>query len=676
MLKKFLGLSVDNAWNSIFIFWVNGLKCYLFFWVILSIFRIVFIADMHSYMSLQINADDIKKALVLGMQMSMQTVGVLTIFDLLFLGIGNIFSHHRGRQFLNIIMLLQLMAVSILFVARFPFYRTYHSGFNQMLFTGMHEDWVALFWTMVDQFDLPVRLLGAVVLTIVLFYLWRKFLDWNVTAYLPVKWLPLRWKGRIVFLLLVYFIARLSLFSGSWSWQTQIDWENSAITKDDFLNEAILDDGQAIYRAYRLKQRSAASNGLSYTADDIRDFARYLSGKNIQSDNLNDYLSKQAQGPVITKPRHIFLLISESYANWPLLPEYDNLHIADGMKSVIGENDTAYCKAFLPNGSSTVNALMGVVTGFADANLYLTTMVDKMQQPYSTAIAPQLKKLGYTTKFYYAGPSSWENIGRFTKAQGFDNFYSRSDITETSKGSVWGADDKDLYNLVLDDTDGRSSFNVILNVSNHSPFEVDLKANGFDSAGVKNALEPQYQNDDELLKELGHFWYADKMMSDFIAVMRQKYPDSLFLIVGDHADRYNIEKTPTMYKRYVIPFIMTGDGVNKKLFSQDDVGSQIDIFPTLMELIAPKGFTYYSVGRSLTLGNKIAANYAFAITDGHIGRTDESEYMPEKFLPDKPSPDAAAVMKYTDAIRGISWWAAKYGSHIAVNQVQTAAVSP
>ncbi|WP_196603251.1 LTA synthase family protein [Pectinatus haikarae] len=657
MFRKF-SLS-ENKWNEIFNVLIKGLKCYLYFWLILSFFRIVFIINMHDYISEQSNFTDIENALFLGMRMSMQTVGIMVSVALFALLLGRIFSVRWGTILMNVAVLLELAIACILFAARFPYYRVYHSGFNQMLFTAVHEDWSALFQTMIEQFSLPVRLSGAVFFAAILFFLWKKFLVLNVS-----KILPEHLNGRVLFLLIIFLLARFSLFGGSWSWQSQIDWENSAITKDAFLNEVILDDGQAIYRAYRMQQRNAGSNGLSYTAEDVKQFAAALSGKKTGNSSIDHYLVKQAQGAIIKKPGHIFLIISESYANWPLLDEYADLHIADGVKELIAQKDTAYCSSFLPNGSSTVNALMGTVTNFADANLYLTTMVDKMKEPYSTATAPQMKKLGYAPNFYYAGPSSWENIEKFTKAQGFDNFYSRNDLTETSKGSVWGADDKDLYNFVLANTDESSSFNVILNVSNHSPFEVDLKANDFPSGQVTDALAPQYRNDEQLLKELGHFWYADKMLADFIDAMKNKYPDSLFIIVGDHADRYNIEKNPSMYKRYAIPFIINGRGISRNLLPKDAAGSQIDIFPTLVELIAPKGFTYYSVGRSLTLNNKIGANYAFAITNNSIGKTEEDQFIPEVFAETGTTQDSAAILQYADAIRAVSWWKAEYGDKI------------
>ena len=75
--------------------------------------------------------------------------------------------------------------------------------------------------------------------------------------------------------------------------------------------------------------------------------------------------------------------------------------------------------------------------GFADANLYLTHLPEAYREAYPTAIAVNMKKLGYETCFWYAGPNSWERIHDFALAQGFDKFYGRGDYGET-EGNVWG----------------------------------------------------------------------------------------------------------------------------------------------------------------------------------------------------------------------------------------------
>ena len=69
------------------------------------------------------------------------------------------------------------------------------------------------------------------------------------------------------------------------------------------------------------------------------------------------------------------------------------------MRSILAEEDSDYCGAFLPDGASTVSAVTGIVTGFADANLYLTTMPEAFAGPYPTASAPQLQRLGYRLEF-------------------------------------------------------------------------------------------------------------------------------------------------------------------------------------------------------------------------------------------------------------------------------------
>ncbi len=638
------------------------LKSYFFLWLMFFAFRLLFIFGMRDYLLASTHWPLIFKAVLLGTKMSMQTVGALVLVNAIAWLLGRFFGPQNARRSTFLVMFLWCMLFSILFIARFPYYATYHSGYNRMLFTAVHEDWQALFWTFVSQYHLAVRLPAAIILGLLLFFLWRFWerLDLHFTDYLQKQ-------KKIAFaitLLTFYILGRLSLFNGSWSWQTQIDWENAGITSDNLLNEAILDDGQALYRAYCLQERNKACNGLSYTPEQVKAFAAYLSGKPEDSDSLSYYLEKTALGAYIKKPRHIFLIISESYANWPLLPQYAKLNLANGMKQLIEKSDTAYCDSFLPNGSSTVNALMGLTTNLADANLYLTTMVGQMKKPYITATAPQLERLGYATAFYYAGPPTWENIAKFTKAQGFEHFYCRGNITEKKKGSVWGADDADLYAFILKNVTAKPSFNVILNVSNHSPFDVNLEEAGFDAAALRQAMPPKYRSDNFLVRELGHFWYADKMMAQFIAAMRQKYPDSLFIITGDHADRYNLEKNPTMYHRYGTPLIISGPGITKKIFPAGTVGSQIDIIPTVIDLIAPRGFKYYSVGKSLTRGNFIAGNYGFWLTDGYIDSIDAPQFAPHQFKADKPLPQQGVVLKYGDAIRAVSWWEAEHGNSL------------
>lgn len=647
--------------NLVDIFSLNILKIiktFVFFWLLLCIYRIIFIGGMHEYIAVDSDFSLIFTAIYSGAKLSLQTAGVLTLCMLISL-VAEGFSK-RLRWFRQVCSFCVLFITTLLFIARFPFYQQFHSGFNQMIFTAMHEDVYALFISLIEEFHLPLKLCIVVLLVCVLNYIFNKFIDkkWGF-----FKWSKLKSKYRLIILLIgVYLLATLSLYGGGWSWKSGVNWENAGITNDTFLNESILDDYQAIYRAYANQMRMEACNGLSFSAQNVRDLAKSLTNKDGGND-LSIYLAKEATGAKIEKPKHIFVIVSESYANWPLLDKYSNLHIADNMKKIIAEDDTIYTSHMLPSGSSTVGALMTMVTGMANSNLYLTTMPEALANPYITATASQMKNLGYETSFWYAGPATWENIQEFTLAQGFDNFYSRGNIDPNATGSVWGADDEYLYDAIFKQIDdNKMTFSVILNTSNHSPFNIDLEKEGFDASKVIEGLPDKEKNNQELIKELGHFWYADKMASDFINKVKAKYPDSLFIFVGDHADRYNIDKVPTMYERYSVPLIITGKGIQKDLLPEDMAGSQIDIMPTVIDLIAPEGFTYYSVGKSLS-ENKLGQSYAFWITADAIGNTDDLVEKPQYFNREV-LPDRTVLENYINGVRAISWWLGKYGTII------------
>lgn len=662
------------SWQHLYMGILKGLKVFVFYLAVLSVFRMFFIFWMASYMGAGTGSHDVLTAIWRGTRLSMQTAGALTLVSF----VPGFLLHYLWPRWerccvlvLNAILLVPL---AVLYVASFPFYRQFHANFNQMLFTGANDDLYALLITMVQQYYLPVRLAGALLLAYVLWRILRAFLDNEFFENLFVGMrLPrlVRWLGRLAFLYLTYIVVLLGIFGGSLGWQTSVNWENAGVTKDEFLNEAILDNVQACYRAYSLNERMLACNGLDFTTDDIRTLAAKLANKPADTDDLDVYLTREAQGAQIEKPKQVVVIVSESFANWPLLDKYKDIPISQGMRSLIAEDDTDYCPTFLPNGASTVSAVTGVVTGFADANLYLTTMPESFAAPYPTASAPQMQKLGYDTNFWYAGPSTWERIGAFTQAQGFAHFYSRGDFGDVP-GSVWGCEDEVLYEKVLAGLDADTpSFNVVLNASNHSPYDLDLDAKGFDREAVREALPEDHQQDEELLKELGHYWYADRELAKFVKEIKEKCPDSLIVIVGDHADRYNIDKTPTTYERYGIPFIITGRGIHKGTLLPDSAGSQIDIMPTIYELIAPQGFSYMSVGSSLTRTNRQGVNYGFFITRHAIGKADTVPLVPESVDGgEAPGLDQQAMEDYINAVRSISWWRPKYGPMLDESKLQ------
>ncbi|WP_246105330.1 LTA synthase family protein [Sporomusa termitida] len=457
-------------------------------------------------------------------------------------------------------------------------------------------------------------------------------------------------------------------FGGSLTYANSVHWENAEVSKDPFLNEAILDDIQALYRAYAAHEALKKAASLNISPEQVRKYGTQLTGKTISPANVDEYFRQEAQGARIPKPSHIFLIIGESYAQWPLLPEFSSLNIASGMKSILSKDNAVQVKPFLPTGAGTMAGINGIVTGFPEENLYPNYQPESYISVYATGIAAQMKQLGYRTRFWYAGFSSWQQIETFTRAQGFDEFYSCGDFPYAA-GNAWGSEDKYFYegiNTLFNDT--QPSFNVLLTSANHPPYTVDIEAEGFSEAIVSAGLSGSAKADKELITKLGHFWYADKYLVKFIADMSQRFPQSLFVVTGDHADRLNITPNPTLFERYAVPFIMYGPGIHKNMFDAQVAGSHLNIGPTLIELIAPQGFVYHSMAKSLTAGDRFGFNLAFWISDNAIGvigtKTVEALTVIDRQPGTMPN-DFAGQIQAVTAMRGLAWWRMTTGGNIA-----------
>lgn len=126
-----------------------------------------------------------------------------------------------------------------------------------------------------------------------------------------------------------------------------------------------------------------------------------------------------------------------------------------------------------------------------------------------------------------------------------------------------------------------------------------------------------------------------------------------------------------MYERYGIPFIITGKGIHKGTLLPDAAGSQIDIMPTIYELIAPKGFSYMAVGSSLTRTNRQGVNYGFFITRHAIGKADTVPLVPEAVDGgEPPTIDQQAMEDYINGVRSVSWWRPKYGAILDASKLE------
>ncbi|MBR0287870.1 MAG: LTA synthase family protein, partial [Selenomonadaceae bacterium] len=483
-------------------------RLFLFVLILLEIYRGLFILFMSNYMNEDSGSAQIFSAMFAGLRLSLKTAGAVTLISFLLVTLVGLKS--RLRLFIGV---AASFIFSLLFMLRFPYYRAFQSSFGMEVVQGFHDDIWSIIVTMFQEYGILWRFLVALILTVICIAALSRILIIK-TFPLPELDTKIKRVGFSVGSIVVIFLFGLFIrFGGSFTYASGINWENAGVTTDDFLNECILDDAQALYRARAMAKRMEAGEIFGVDANKILESAQIVATNHeLAEKNLAPYLERKAAGERIQKPKHIFIILGETFMQWPMLGKYDELLIAEGIKSLIAEENCYYSRNFMPNGDFTSTAITGLVTGLPDVNIKVNYQARTYEKLYITSMAPAFKELGYQVDFWYGGMPSWDSIAKMSLAQGFDNFYGYPDFN-APKQTTWGTKDENLFNALLAHlADEPPTVHLIMTTTNHPPYNLDLAAEGYDVNAVTEALKkiPNVDDVNQLAIELGHYWYMDE----------------------------------------------------------------------------------------------------------------------------------------------------------------------
>ena len=646
-------------------------RLFLFILILLEIYRALFILIMSNYMSDDTATSQIATALFAGLRLSLKTAGAVTLISFVIVTIIGLRSRLR-----LLIGIVASFVFSLLFMLRFPYFRNFQSTFGFEVVQGLNDDLWSIIVTAVQEYGIIWRLFVALILTVICIAALSRLLIIK-TRPLPNLETKKKIAGFSVGLTVAIFLFGLFVrFGGSFNYANGINWENAGVTTDNFLNECILDDAQALYRARAMAKRMEAGEIYGVDPNNILAAAQIVATNHeLTESNLAPFLERKADGQRIPTPKHIFIILGETFMQWPMLGKYDELLIAEGIKSLVAEDNCYYSRNFMPNGDFTSTAITGLVTGLPDVNIKVNYQPRTYDKLYITAMAPAFKELGYQVDFWYGGMPSWDSISKMSLAQGFDNFYGYPDFN-APKQTTWGTKDENLFNALLAHLpDENPTVHLIMTTTNHPPYNLDLAAEGYDINAVTEALKkiPSVDDVNQLAVELGHYWYMDEVITNFVRTAYQKYPDSIFVITGDHAVRCDPSTHPTLFEHQSVPFVLYGAGITKDIIPPDSVGDHISIVPTLIELIAPKDFAYYSIAPSLFHSDGVGFNNSTFLTSKVAGLI-ESDVI--ELLPHVPSNELNDVnladernhaTNIIGAMRTVAWWLIVNGLFIGQN---------
>ncbi len=479
----------------------------------------------------------------------------------------------------------------------------------------------------------------------------------------------LPWRGRIV-VTVVFVALAVGAARGSFG-KRPIERKWAAVTEDPVLNDGVVNPALSLLFAWRdrLKQASLATLHDVLPDGDVRAAAARLYPDRAGARTLDDFLSRTAAGSPGPAPRHVFLIVMESYDSWPLLPEFEALRLSQQL-SRLGREGGLHVSAFLPASRATMTSLAALIGGLPDSGVPPQASAGSGRGAFPTAPASIARRLGYTTRAFYGGMVSWNRFLDFCKEQGFDEVYGSGDMERPALSpGTWGVPDGQLFDFVQRTvSDERPSFNLILTTTYHPPYDLDVRALGFPLTQVPAGV-PFLESARMNLGILGHLWYADRELGRFVDDAEARLPRSLFAITGDHYGRRYPNGQPSYYERSSVPLVLHGREVLAgRALPEGVAGGHLDLLPTLVELMAPAGFGYHAVGEDLLRARPRHLGFGKGRVIGKDFVLDVAtrEVHP---LPGGPEPslDAAAIdalARAHDDLRGIGWWRIVHGPQL------------
>ncbi len=333
--------------------------------------------------------------------------------------------HQRTRRFL---IAAVLILCAIVFVTDVGYFAEYGDQFNHWIFGLIYDDRRAIVTTIWKSYPIVLLILTGAASVAVSAWLLGKLCRVAESARVPAFLGTTFAKATIFVLVTVWMFVGLRI----WQEHRLISVKNAGATGDVFLNKIVLNPFFALRYAIWQERNMLKAAGLqTFLPDgDIQAAATAVFPQAKNFSTLDDCLERVARGNTGPPPRHIFIVVMESYDAWAMQPEYAGLHLTDRVRALGDEGIRV--QAFISSGTSTIECLGVLMTGLPYSRV-LVNYQPVVRNGLPTAAAPIFKQLGYRTRFFYGGFLSWERIGEFCREQGFDEAFGGDQMS----ASIW-----------------------------------------------------------------------------------------------------------------------------------------------------------------------------------------------------------------------------------------------
>ena len=582
--------------------------------ILSTIFRIIFMRTYNPYPTWQGRWQSVLGALRYGFWWGMDFDAYVFLVPLVFVTIPALW-FDIYHQYEDMVRLIGLTIYSCVLYAAFAgkmiFYKHFHDTYNYMVHYGKHAEKNNLIDVFFNQDRGLLVLVGFIPVAIISWLAGSAFLSLPSIPYPAFEstWMTVLWN---IFLVIVSVVGFYWFrYGGTLSHDDKPEWDTipTVVKEDIFFARATVPDLCALETVYKNPLRS------EYTAseEDINNAINRVvpdEYKNnwFELDNPLYAFKKIAKGPKITKPKHIFFIVGESIPQWSLDETHKSLNICPGLWNFKEQSHTVQIPNFLPAGNVSRPSIVSLMSGIYDAGLEINERESFWKGAFPTSFAHQMKQLGYQTIYWYGGNASYGNFNHFGKAQGFDKVESASIFCGPDAPKTWvGVYDHVFLENIEQQIKSidEPTFHFIYTTSNHGPYKMEDSLLDYDPEKVMPDVGEDLRSNKIRNKELATYRYSDKAIFNFVKSMKDAYPDSLFVVTGDHSNLFgSLNNTSLIHRDYTLRDTFCTVGLLQHPELEDNMivtkkGTHMSIMPTIIEAIAPKGFEYYSITPSL-----------------------------------------------------------------------------
>ena len=582
--------------------------------ILSTIFRIIFMRIYNPYTTWQGRWKSVLGALRYGFWWGMDFDAYVFLVPLVLVTIPALW-FDTYHQYEDMVRLIGLTIYSCVLYAAFAgkmiFYKHFHDIYNYMVHYGKHAEKNNLIDVFFNQDRGLLVLVGVIPVAIISWFAGSVFLSLPSIPYpaMDNTWMTVVWNILLFIVSVVGFYW--FRYGGTLSHDDKPEWDTipTVVKEDIFFARATVPDLCALETVYKNPLRSE----YTATKEDIDNAINRVVPSEYKEnwhelDNPLYAFKRIAKGPKITKPKHIFFIVGESIPQWSLDETHKSLNICPGLWNFKEQSHTVQIPNFLPAGNVSRPSIVSLMSGIYDAGLEINERESFWKGAFPTSFAHQMKQLGYQTIYWYGGNASYGNFNHFGKAQGFDKVESASIFCGPDAPKTWvGVYDHVFLENIEQQIKSidEPTFHFIYTTSNHGPYKIEDSLLDYDPEKVMPDVGEDLRSNKTRNKELATYRYSDKATFNFVKSMKDAYPDSLFVVTGDHSNLFgSLNNTSLIHRDYTLRDTFCTVGLLQHPELEDNMivtkkGTHMSIMPTIIEAIAPKGFEYYSITPSL-----------------------------------------------------------------------------